>query len=223
MAQPGPPGSIDTLHDLLVMQRLLLVKKRQSNSRPHEQFEMQVQDEFRWRFNRQGALGEGLVASSEEGRAVRQTVKNRWMQWGIWERNWTDGPIGWSWRAGGSSEQWVASEENYSRPYYMFHNLVFVERKRIQAELRQAGSVDGELPDTNTRAYDRVRRFWLTSGIWRMPWGVIPGMSWKHEHALGVIDKEEMENTLENLKIGPSGRALSGSEDAEEEGMTNFQ
>ena len=38
--------------------------------------------------------------------------------------------------------------------------------------------------DINTRAYENVKNTWTKRGIWNKRWGILPGMSWKHEEPL---------------------------------------
>ncbi len=47
-------------------------------------------------------------------------------------------------------------------------------------------------PDINTMAYERVKNTWMKRGIWNKKWGVLPGMSWKHEQPLEEMLREEM-------------------------------
>lgn len=43
----------------------------------------------------------------------------------------------------------------------------------------------------NTEAYQRVRDAWVKRGIWYDKWGVLPGMTWKHEHPVEDMLFEE--------------------------------
>ncbi len=76
-------------------------------------------------------------------------------------------------------------EREASRPFHQFLYQVSRERERIEAESR-AG------PDVNTQAYETVRSTWTKRGIWNRKWGVLPGMSWKHEQPLEEMLREEM-------------------------------
>jgi hypothetical protein len=38
--------------------------------------------------------------------------------------------------------------------------------------------------DINSRAYQNVKNTWITRFIWNNNWGIMPGMSWKHEEPL---------------------------------------
>ncbi|KAH6884921.1 hypothetical protein B0T10DRAFT_577314 [Thelonectria olida] len=44
----------------------------------------------------------------------------------------------------------------------------------------------------NTTAYERVKNNWMETGIWNSKWGVLPGMSWKHEQPLQEMLREEV-------------------------------
>ncbi|KAI4148039.1 MAG: hypothetical protein LQ340_005266 [Diploschistes diacapsis] len=47
-------------------------------------------------------------------------------------------------------------------------------------------------PDINTMAYEMVKDSWKKKGVWNEKWGVLPGMSWKHEKPLKEMLREEM-------------------------------
>lgn len=70
-----------------------------------------------------------------------------------------------------------------SRPFHQFVYQVSNQRGRIQdllgnGEARAAASTNA---DVNTRAYEMVKSFWVKQKIWDQRWGILPGMSWKHE------------------------------------------
>ncbi|PGH05475.1 hypothetical protein AJ79_06782 [Helicocarpus griseus UAMH5409] len=78
-------------------------------------------------------------------------------------------------------------EREASRPFHQFVFQVSKERERIQ---RETGN-DGELTtiaardaDINTRAYDNVKNIWIRRMIWNNKWGILPGMTWKHEESI---------------------------------------
>jgi hypothetical protein len=47
-------------------------------------------------------------------------------------------------------------------------------------------------PNINTTAYERVKATWVRRGIWNTKWGILPGMSWKHEQPQEEFLREEM-------------------------------
>ena len=47
-------------------------------------------------------------------------------------------------------------------------------------------------PDINTTAYKRVKSAWTKRRIWNTKWGVLPGMSWKHEQPFEETLREEL-------------------------------
>ena len=47
-------------------------------------------------------------------------------------------------------------------------------------------------PNMNIMAYEMVKDKWTKKGIWNKKWGVLPGMSWKHEKPLEEMIREEM-------------------------------
>ncbi|KAI9767589.1 MAG: hypothetical protein M1840_005626 [Geoglossum simile] len=75
-------------------------------------------------------------------------------------------------------KKWVAEqravqerEREASRPYHQFVYQISKECERIQ----------DNSADINTRAYENVRNTWIKRRIWNGRWGIMPGMSWKHE------------------------------------------
>ena len=72
-----------------------------------------------------------------------------------------------------------------SRPYHQFIFQISKERKRIEHESRSADGSSNT--DINTRAYENVKNTWWKRGIWNRKWGVLPGMSWKHEEPLQEV------------------------------------
>ena len=46
--------------------------------------------------------------------------------------------------------------------------------------------------DIYTCAYERVKDTWVRTGIWNRKWGILPGLSWKHEKPLQEMLDEEM-------------------------------
>ncbi|KAI1196798.1 hypothetical protein F5X97DRAFT_304369 [Nemania serpens] len=70
-------------------------------------------------------------------------------------------------------------EREASRPYHQFAYQVSEERERIQQDAENGEGV--YTADINTRAYESVKNTWTERGIWNERWGILPGMSWKHE------------------------------------------
>ncbi|KAK4146407.1 uncharacterized protein C8A04DRAFT_9787, partial [Dichotomopilus funicola] len=97
-----------------------------------------------------------------------------------------------------------------SRPYHQFIYLVSKERENIREELRTfrdappmnsshpptrelsgpGEAVKPSLLDINTQAYERIKAWWIRTGIWDDRWGVLPGMKWKHETPVQELVKE---------------------------------
>ena len=73
-------------------------------------------------------------------------------------------------------------EREASRPYHQFVYQISKERERIQEE--SANREGADAADINTRAYEIVKNTWTKRGIWKTRWGVLPGISWKHEQPL---------------------------------------
>ncbi|KAH8598556.1 hypothetical protein B0O99DRAFT_738781 [Bisporella sp. PMI_857] len=81
-------------------------------------------------------------------------------------------------------------EREASRPYHQFVYQISKESERIQEE--SANREGASTADINTRAYENVKNMWAKRGIWNERWGVLPGMSWKHEQPFEEIVREEM-------------------------------
>ncbi|KAG5980142.1 hypothetical protein E4U55_004365 [Claviceps digitariae] len=77
-----------------------------------------------------------------------------------------------------------------SRPYHQFVFQVSKEREKLMQQESESGQdpTTATTASINTRAYDNVKRTWTKRGIWYSKWGILPGMSWKHE---GPVDYEE--------------------------------
>ncbi|CAH0022776.1 unnamed protein product [Clonostachys rhizophaga] len=76
--------------------------------------------------------------------------------------------------------------------------------------------------DINSTAYERVKNKWIKRGIWNGKWGVLPGMSWKHEQPQEDMLREELgddpisvqaspprDNGSETKRVSP--RSISGA------------
>lgn len=91
-------------------------------------------------------------------------------------------------------------EREASRPYYQFVFQISKERERIQDESTDEECIDMSLPDINTRAYENIKNIWIRRRIWNKTWGVLPGMTWKHEEPLEeVVDDSALQvNAADN-------------------------
>ncbi|PGH29544.1 hypothetical protein GX50_07714 [[Emmonsia] crescens] len=80
-------------------------------------------------------------------------------------------------------------EREASRPFYQFIYQVSRERDQIQrATDRAAVTPTSTLPaDINTKAYENAMRTWIRRKIWNRKWGILPGMTWKHEEPLELL------------------------------------
>lgn len=88
-----------------------------------------------------------------------------------------------------------------SRPYHQFVYQVSAERERIHKQSNP--EEDPSPPDMGTTAYENVKNIWTRRGIWDKRWGLLPGMTWKHEEDLeevlmreGVSEDSEEEAEL---------------------------
>lgn len=83
-------------------------------------------------------------------------------------------------------------EHEASRPIYQWFYYLSKERERMEDEWRSKGQVALDAADVNTKAYEKVKNTWIERGIWSKKWGILPGMSWKHEHPLNDMLAEVM-------------------------------
>jgi hypothetical protein len=74
-------------------------------------------------------------------------------------------------------------EREASRPYFQFVYQISKERERVQED-ESANGEGADAADINMRAYENVKNTWMKRGIWNGRWGILPGMSWKHERPL---------------------------------------
>lgn len=98
------------------------------------------------------------------------------------------------------AERQATQEREASRPFFRFVYQVSRERGMILDEWRVGEAAVPAPADVNTRAYENIKSDWIERGIWNQKWGVLPGMSWKHEEPLEVSDGSvsPQTNTLEN-------------------------
>ncbi|KAN0073554.1 hypothetical protein V8E54_008774 [Elaphomyces granulatus] len=170
-----------------------------------------------------------------------ETVKKRWVEQGIWNDKWnkfafgrwkheelleleseseTDSKAGLSppkpRRPKSDDEKRRTAERRVirerereaSRPYHQFVYQISKERERIQESANGEGA---DTADINTRAYENVKNTWTKRGIWNKRWGVLPGMSWKHEQPFEEMVREEMGDDPV-----PANPLVNGSHDAPE-------
>lgn len=71
-----------------------------------------------------------------------------------------------------------------SRPIHQFLWQLHKERDRIHGEPTDGDAANSLSLDINTTAYNNIKNIWVTRGIWDIEWGILPGMSWKHERPL---------------------------------------
>ncbi|KAI1734088.1 hypothetical protein F4680DRAFT_471394 [Xylaria scruposa] len=72
-------------------------------------------------------------------------------------------------------------EREASRPFYQFVYQLSKEREKIQQQLRHNGETITDPDDISTIAYEATKNIWIKRGIWDEKWGIMPGMSWRHE------------------------------------------
>ncbi|KAI0548151.1 hypothetical protein F4679DRAFT_596884 [Xylaria curta] len=72
-------------------------------------------------------------------------------------------------------------EREASRPFYQFVYQLSKEREKIQQQLRRNGETIADPDDISTAAYEAIKKVWVERGIWDEKWGIMPGMSWRHE------------------------------------------
>ncbi|PVH71019.1 hypothetical protein DL98DRAFT_118056 [Cadophora sp. DSE1049] len=105
-------------------------------------------------------------------------------------------------------------EREASRPYHQFVYQISKERERIQDE--SANGEGADAADINTRAYENVKHTWTKRGIWNERWGILPGISWKHEEPLEEETADGPGPVPANPQVG------NGSRDAGEAPTRRF-
>jgi hypothetical protein len=94
-----------------------------------------------------------------------------------------------------------------SHPYHQFVYQISKERERIQDE--SANEEGADAADINTRSYENIKNTWTKRGIWNGRWGILPGMSWKHEVPLE-------EEATDDPAFIPANPLVNGSHNAGE-------
>ena len=166
-----------------------------------------------------------IPVGSDARTIASRTVKQRWVEQGIWSDKWNESARG-RWKheeppelesvsgANGKVRQILAEQDREaSRPYYQFFYQISKERERIQNDLvNEKGANPSpfeashlETARINTSAYEVVKETWAKRGIWTERWGILPGMSWKHEWS----DKE----IFDTPASGPTSPIVNGSHD----------
>ena len=84
-----------------------------------------------------------------------------------------------------------------SRPLNQFIHQISKRRKWIEEQARLENEASVSAADINTRAYEDVKKTWREAGIWNLRWGILPGMSWKHEEPLD----EEQDPVSRTVKV----------------------
>ena len=82
-------------------------------------------------------------------------------------------------------------EREASRPYHQFIYQISKERERVKQEVSNGDKDEADAVDINTEAYKNVKNIWTRRGIWNEGWGILPGMSWKHESPLEEEEPSE--------------------------------
>ncbi|KAI1169706.1 hypothetical protein F4777DRAFT_192618 [Nemania sp. FL0916] len=82
-------------------------------------------------------------------------------------------------------------ERDASRPFHQFVFQLTKMRERMQERMTPAEVIASLPADINSKAYEEVKKTWIEWGIWNMKWGIMPGMSWKHEQPLEKFLQEE--------------------------------
>ncbi|KAK4233742.1 hypothetical protein C8A03DRAFT_38533 [Achaetomium macrosporum] len=156
-------------------------------------------------------------------RLAEEKVKMRWIEQGIW-------------RDDTSPKQPTAAaktkemgqdqrEREASRPFYQFVYQVSKEREWIEEEeeeeegtIEVTTRVPAPCPanpfsygarETPAVPEGRVKATWVKWGIWDAIWGVLPGMTWKHERPFEEVLQEELDNDAAQAEDSGIGNAES--------------
>ena len=96
-------------------------------------------------------------------------------------------------------------EGEIESPFQRFFYQVSPERDRIpegeeeakagagapEALASSTAAVTPIAPDINSRAYEAVKGRWVEQCLWSSKWGVLPGMTWKHEHPVEELLRDD--------------------------------
>ncbi|KAL2168729.1 hypothetical protein VTG60DRAFT_6900 [Thermothelomyces hinnuleus] len=82
--------------------------------------------------------------------------------------------------------------------------------RKSDEQRTQGGPADGKTTittpaDINSIAYERVECTWIKRQIWNTNWGVLPGMSWKHEQPFEEMLREQLGDDLAAETEKPTG------------------
>ncbi|EPE33413.1 hypothetical protein GLAREA_06426 [Glarea lozoyensis ATCC 20868] len=167
-------------------------------SLPYRQFSCHIEAGARhnWRldartnFIDEKRIPERCVARNQ----AYETIKKSWVDQGIWRDEWQlmptlgntpdafwkhESPPTVEFKDKGQQHEYERTRDA-SRPYFQFIYQVSQARQRIQEESGHVTRSCGA--DINTKAYETVREAWKEWAIWDDKWGMMPGMSWKHEN-----------------------------------------
>lgn len=208
------------------------LRRDREASRPDQQFDTQVDEaeahSIKKIENRALEVPDGTNLQD----LARDTVKQLWMDRGIWSDEWkitpqprwmhelsnlspgtdtvaqhqpnifTSSPTkpelalrrmeaGWKFQQAAARQALRKRKREGTRPLPQFISQVYEECERVHHELRDG---TGSAPaDVNSRAYNNVKSTWVKRGIWDHEWGILPGMSWKHERPVQVLQDDSTE------------------------------
>ncbi|TAQ85236.1 hypothetical protein B7494_g6430 [Chlorociboria aeruginascens] len=181
---------------------------------PDEQREWEQREE---RFRRWRKLMDERSAShplSQFDHQAIETIEKRWVEQGIWNDGWDKktwrNVKGWKHEEPLELESESETDIEVDTPPLslgIFGTLLerqkpkprrpkSDENKKTNGGATSHESANGEGADAaniNTRAYENMNNIWTKRGLWSGKWGILPGMSWKHEEPLEEdIGKEWM-------------------------------
>ncbi|KAK2762586.1 hypothetical protein FQN54_000759 [Arachnomyces sp. PD_36] len=145
--------------------------------------------------------------------AAHKTVKERWVEQGIWRPEWegmVDGiyvnTTRWKHEEPAPVEPVseaertrLRRERDVSRPYSQFVYQLSKERERIKAQ--RANDNKPESMGISTKAYKNIKAIWDEWQMWDFRWGMFPGDHWPHENCNGPsFDEEERKEREEHAR-----------------------
>lgn len=202
---PNPLSEDQRRHE----ERRVQLQLERDASLPYEQFGAQRREEEERIIGAHRSRTHRLAAGTDIYQLAYKNVKQRWVEQGIWNDKWNRMASG-RWKheetlelkseleaqlkqrrpkSAEEKQRWIAEqrarqkrEREASRPFYQFIYQVSKERERFQDE--SGTGEDTYSTDINTKAYNNVKNTWIRRRIWNKNWGILPGMSWKHEEPL---------------------------------------
>ncbi|KAJ2988362.1 hypothetical protein NUW58_g4018 [Xylaria curta] len=210
-----PSGATTLLHspnEPPAEQRLLEQEEFEMNERycdscPENQYRARVREETERIIQEKGYQKKRAIFSYTCALLAEKKIKQLWIEQRIWDDSW-DGFAKWGpWKHEEENNERLRDipiqEREASRPFYQFVYQLSIARERILERLKDdVSAVTVDSADINTAAYEEVKNDWVMTGLWNKKWGILPGMSWRHEQPFETWLQEEMADYVDFEQTG---------------------